>query len=87
MFMQPDINFLINYLIIGLTQIIVAGVCLMFDISFGCMYLSLYSVGVMIIDFEGFDQYCDKSQKLLYTYFQTLKIIDGFLFLLFPIEA
>jgi len=59
--MQPGIKFLVNHLIMGLTQIIVAGVCLMFDISFGCMYLSLYSVGGIIIDFGGFDQYCDKS--------------------------
>lgn len=63
--MQPEINFLILYhLVLSLTQIIVAGNCSMFDINFGCMYLSLYSVGGMYIGFGGFDQYCNKNYSI-----------------------
>jgi len=71
----------------GLTQIIVVGICLMFDINFGCIYSLLYSVGGMKIGFGGFDQYYDNNILYIY-YFQTLKIIDVFLcFVLFPTEA
>lgn len=39
-----------------LTQ--VDGVRKLFDINFGCIYRSLYSVNGICISFGGFDQYC-----------------------------
>lgn len=51
----------------GLTQIIVVGICLMFDINFGCIYLSLYSVGGMKIGFGGFDQYYNNNYCILFS--------------------
>lgn len=51
----------------SLTQIIVVGICLMFDINFGCIYLSLYSDGGMNIGFGGFDQYYDDNYCILFS--------------------
>lgn len=46
--------------LMDLTHIIFAVLFWIFDINFGCIYLSLYSGDGMYIGFGGFDQYCSK---------------------------